>query len=59
MERKSDWQSNPSDLAALGHLPLHKGGILRIQRESQRIGCGNYKSFFKIENPICSALTRP
>ena len=27
LEIKTDRQSNPSDLAALGHLPLHKGGF--------------------------------
>ena len=29
MEIRWVWQSNPSDLAALGHLPLHKGGFAR------------------------------
>ncbi len=27
LEMNADRQSNPSDLAALGHLPLHKGGL--------------------------------
>jgi amidohydrolase len=30
------WQNNPSDLASLGHLPLHKGGFANMDRKLYR-----------------------
>ena len=53
LEFKSDWQSNPSDLAALGHLPLHKGGFGFLQNLRSCLKALDNARFFDI---ICDTI---